>query len=360
MPNTHLLISWYRRSYRPLPWRQTTDPYLIWISEIILQQTRVNQGNPYYHRFIERFPTVIALASASEADVMMQWQGLGYYSRARNLHKAAQTIVAKYNGQIPETSAELITLSGIGPYTANAVASIAFKEPSPAIDGNVMRVIARYFSADDVINSRGLKKLCDNTVRAMMKDHHPGDVNQALMELGAMICRPTTPLCNECPIQPGCSSFRTGSQAVYPVPAKRAKPKNRYFVYLVLTSNNLSSQDIILKKRTKGDIWQGLYDFPLIETTNVPTDSDVYKSSLWTSLLPDFQPALSHATYLKHQLTHQTLHCWFIRQTADLIPDGIDNAEYLKIPIDLLHHYPFPRLIQRYFDQKQIKSHADN
>lgn len=359
MPNTHLLIRWYRMSGRPLPWRLTTDPYRIWISEVILQQTRVNQGNPYYHRFIERFPTLAALASATEDDVLLQWQGLGYYSRARNLHKAARAIVETHNGRFPESSAELVGLSGIGPYTASAVASIAFKEPTPAIDGNVMRVIARFFSVDDKINSPGLKKICDSTVRAMMKDYPPGDVNQALMELGAMICRPAAPLCYDCPIQLGCSSFRTGSQTDYPVPARKTKPSNRYFVYLVLTGTNLTSPYIIIKKRTKGDIWLGLYDFPLIETTEAPTDSDIYKSPLWRSLLPDFNPVLLHALYLKHQLTHQTLHCWFIKQSADLITAGFDKADYLKTPIGLLHQYPFPRLIQRYFELQQIEAKTD-
>ncbi|HBZ66159.1 MAG TPA: A/G-specific adenine glycosylase [Bacteroidales bacterium] len=359
MPITHLLISWYHESCRPLPWRMTTNPYLIWISEVILQQTRVDQGNPYYQRFAERFPTVTALASASEADVLLQWQGLGYYSRARNLHKAARTIVDKYDCQLPGSSAELIKLSGIGPYTASAVASIAFKEPSPAIDGNVMRVIARYYSADSKVNSPELKKLCTIAIRAMMQNHHPGDVNQALMELGALICRPAAPMCTVCPIQQGCSSFSTGSQSKFPVPAQKAKPRNRYFVYLVLTGIEREAPYIVLRKRAKGDIWQGLHDFPLIETKETPTDSAITDSLLWKSLLSAVRPSLLHATFLKHQLTHQTLHCWFIRQSTENLSTGLNEQEYLKIPFDRLHHFPFPRLIQRYFELRRTMDNDD-
>lgn len=351
MPSVVHLLQWYHASKRVLPWRQTSDPYLIWVSEIILQQTRIDQGTAYYNRFINRFPTVFDLAGASEEEVLLHWQGLGYYSRARNLLKAAQTVAGQHHGKVPDTASKLLTLSGIGPYTSAAIASIAFGESAPAIDGNVMRVLSRYFSIQSPVNSTDLKKKCHAIVLEMMAEAHPGDVNQALMELGAMVCKPDNPSCHDCPVQHGCQAYGHNTQAAFPVKVLKNKPRQRYLTFLVLISYHAHKPYIIIRRRSDNDIWHGLFELPLIETSLEPTNQLIEESVTWKNLIDNRKSDLQNSSYQRHQLTHQTLHCRFMREETGKSPVELADEGFQTIALEDLHKYAFPRVITRYFQQ---------
>ena len=253
---TPLLINWYSREKRDLPWRITRNPYAIWLSEIILQQTRVTQGTPYYEKFIKAYPTVHNLAAASEQEVLKLWEGLGYYSRARNLHKAARQVSKEYGGTFPNSYIELLKLKGIGPYTAAAIASICFHEKVPAVDGNVFRLISRLFGIHENINKASTRKIFEKTIDLIMPSSAPGDFNQAMMEFGALICTPR-PRCENCDLQFNCISFKEKTQHILPIKKKKIKIKTRVLFYWIFTYQ----EKICLNKRIKGDIWEGLWDF---------------------------------------------------------------------------------------------------
>ncbi|MCU0371008.1 MAG: A/G-specific adenine glycosylase, partial [Bacteroidales bacterium] len=263
---SHLIICWYEANKRDLPWRHTTDPYRIWVSEIILQQTRVGQGLSYYQRFIDRYPDVGSLAMAEEEDVMKLWQGLGYYSRARNMHQAAQIIAGSNQAGFPASYAELKKIKGVGDYTASAVSSIAYGEPQPVVDGNVLRVMARYAGIREPVNTTTAKKKVREILAGMIDPLKPGIFNQAVMELGAVICKPRQPLCGQCPVIQDCYAFRNKLTAELPVIKKVKDLSLRYFNYLVILNRQGKYNYTWLKKRTGNDIWKNLYDFPLIET----------------------------------------------------------------------------------------------
>lgn len=255
------LLSWYRKNGRDLPWRETRDPYKIWLSEIILQQTRVNQGLPYYLSFVENYPTVDDLAIASEQEVLRLWQGLGYYSRARNLHRCSKIIVEKYNGKFPDNYKELLKLPGVGPYTAAAIASFAFGEVVPAIDGNVFRVISRLFGVEEDIMSPAGRKTFEKLSNELISTTEPDTYNQAMMEFGATQCTPKKPDCPSCPLAVGCYAREHGQQADFPVKLKKTKVTEKYYTYFVFAAG----ENLYMKKRQGEGIWEGLYDFYLIE-----------------------------------------------------------------------------------------------
>jgi A/G-specific adenine glycosylase len=257
------ICDWYLQNHRQLPWRETSDPYRIWISEIILQQTRVKQGHDYYLRFIGAFPTVETLARASEQNVLRAWQGLGYYTRARNLHRAARVIVNDLGGQMPRNSHDLRKLSGIGPYTAAAIASIAFREPVAVVDGNVYRLLSRCFAISTPIDSTEGKKSFGALANRLIDTLEPGRFNQAMMELGALICTPTNPQCHLCPVEADCLSLKTGTHLQYPVKGKKIAKRTRHFNYVLLRS---AVTCFATKRREKDDIWQGLFEPLLIES----------------------------------------------------------------------------------------------
>ncbi len=260
-----VLVDWYHAHKRDLPWRHTRDPYLIWLSEVILQQTRVAQGLPYYQRFVEAFPTVADLAAATEQEVLRLWQGLGYYSRARNMHQTAQIVVREHAGQFPRTYAGLLALKGVGPYTAAAIASFAHDEEVAVVDGNVYRVLARLFGLDDDIASpKGQRRFAELAAELLPKGRPllpPSTYNQAIMEFGAVHCRPAAPDCPTCPFTPKCVALAQKRQAQLPVKLKKTKVNERYFHYLVFAHQDR----VLMAPRGSGDIWQGLYDFPLVE-----------------------------------------------------------------------------------------------
>jgi A/G-specific adenine glycosylase len=300
------IISWYRENKRDLPWRQTSDPYKIWLSEIILQQTRVAQGLPYYQQFVRTFPNISKLASASQSQVLRLWQGLGYYSRARHLHACAREIVKKYNGKFPHKYQELIKLPGIGSYTAAAIASIAFNEPVAVVDGNVFRVLARVFGLEhDVASGKG-KKIFFEKANQLIDKKNPGLFNQALMEFGALHCTPQRPDCEQCIFRRNCWAHNNNKQHLLPVKNNKPQIRKRYFTYLVLSYKN----KLLMRKREGKDIWRGLYDFALAESDRP------FKKTFRLEAIPYAAQSVS-GTY-KHILSHQQL---VIRFAYFPIPD---------------------------------------
>ncbi len=341
---------WYEENQRKLPWRQTQDPYRIWISEIILQQTRVAQGYPYYMRFIERFPDVEALAMAEEDDVLLYWQGLGYYTRARNLHKAAKLIAQQ--GGFPTEYSDIRALPGIGDYTAAAIASFAFGLPYAVLDGNVYRVLSRYLGEDTPINTTKGKKLFRALADEMLDKQQPALYNQSIMDFGAQQCMPV-PRCVDCPLMETCTARREGRAFELPVKIRSTKVRPRYLVYIYVRAKG-----VLLHRREEGDIWQGLYEPLLLEVS--PEDAPTL-----TAYLQSFEGMFQCLiTGRKHQLSHQLLVCDFylleapnhkmaFRQIEGLIDSS--PCRFLNAPISLqrcfwtsettLHDYPAPRLV---------------
>lgn len=300
------IISWYLLNKRDLPWRHTKDPYFIWLSEVILQQTRVKQGLPYYEKFIERFPKLNDLAKAEEQEVLRLWQGLGYYSRARNMHTTAQWLNKNYSGEFPGTYKELLRLKGIGPYTAAAIASFAFEEKVAVLDGNVYRVLSRVFGIDIPINSKEGEKLFRELSLQLLPENQTSTYNQAMMEFGAMQCSPQKPNCLFCPLSDDCQAKRLGKQENWPVKLKKTKVRERFFHYAVL----LIEGKIGMRKRNNEDIWGGLYDFDLYEGEQLMS---------WTQLteIGEFSGKQKHLKMVKesreytHILTHQRIRARF-------------------------------------------------
>ena len=301
MKFSQLIIEWYQENKRMLPWRETTDPYKIWLSEIILQQTRVAQGLPYYLSFVKTFPTVQHLAKAKEQQVLRLWQGLGYYSRARNLHRCAKMIVGDFKGKFPNNFQDLQKLIGVGPYTAAAIASIAFKESVAVVDGNVFRVLARVFGIDIDISSNEGKNFFFAKANELISKEHPDIFNQSMMEFGATWCTPKNPRCEECIFKKTCIAYKTGTVALLPVKEKKTKVTKRYLNYIIIEQK----KKIAMKRREGKGIWQGLFDFYTIETKKVQKaakiiDGDPLIKSLKAKVLKAFP-------LVKHILSHQLL-----------------------------------------------------
>lgn len=267
---TNELINWYSIVKRDLPWRDTNDPYKIWLSEIILQQTRIEQGLPYYNRFVESFPTVENLATANTDKVLKLWEGLGYYSRARNLHKAAKVVVDDYRGSFPDSYDQLISLPGVGPYTAAAIASIAFGKPTPVIDGNVYRFVARYFGVEKDIADAKNRKYFLEILQEVISHEYPGTFNQAMMEFGATVCKPSSPDCGNCGFRQSCYAYEHKKQGTLPIKTKKIKTKEVYIAYLVFEHNKQT-----LMRQRIDSIWTGLYEFPHKTTQTPPTEAEV-------------------------------------------------------------------------------------
>ena len=351
---TNQLLHWYPENCRELPWRNTTDPYIIWLSEIILQQTRVAQGLPYFLRFLDRFPTVQDLASAPEEGILRCWQGLGYYSRARNLHACAKTIVHEYGGAFPPSYRELLSLKGVGPYTAAAIASFAFGQQVAVVDGNVFRVLGRYFGIEDDIGSSGGKKVFEKLANQLIPEDNPDIFNQAIMEFGALQCVPKNPDCNSCPLQSNCFAFAHKKVGNLPVKAGKTKSRKRYFQYYHIQCG----KEVVINKRTGNDIWMGLVDFPL-EEHNEAIRQHPDSSSLIEELktlnprvnFPDQKP-------YKHILSHQVLIAGFVNIGIDPIHRNtlaywVEKNGYSLVGEDQLEAYGKPKLIVNYLnDQK--------
>jgi A/G-specific adenine glycosylase len=343
---TDSLISWYHQNKRDLPWRSTKNPYFIWLSEIILQQTRVEQGRPYYEHFISKYPDVSTLANASADEVMRSWQGLGYYSRARNLHTAAKQVVERYNGTFPSSYDELLKLKGIGEYTAAAIASFAFKEVSPVLDGNVYRFLARYYGIHTPINSPKAKKEFIAIASEIIDHQNPDTFNQAIMEFGALQCKPQSPDCDACPLMSSCWAFKHNEVGVLPIKEKKLKRKSRYFNYFVLKTED----GLVLNKRTAKDIWQEMYEFPLIETDKELPEKQVLEMALHSKLLSDQMKVLKISDKIKHVLSHQDIFARFF-EISDPRFQYQNRDKYLYIKDEEISFFAIPRLIEVYLQK---------
>ncbi len=343
-PFTATLLHWYDRHQRALPWRHSHDPYRIWLAEVIMQQTRISQGLPYYERFMAAYPTLADLAAAPLDEVLRLWQGLGYYSRARHLHKCAQVVWQEHRGHWPRTAAGLQQLPGIGPYTAAAIASQAFDEPVPVVDGNVYRVLARHFGLATPINTPAARQEFTTLSASLLDPAYPGDYNQALMEFGALQCTPRKPACDTCVLALSCVARQQSRQHELPVKAPARAIRQRYFTYLVAYHNGR----LLMRQRPAGDIWQGLYEFVLIETGKKPELQKLAHPLLQQAARQQMEPI-----FYRHQLTHRILNVNFVavsvsgppQQVADLAGSGYKWFFY-----DEVEALPKPVLLARYLD----------
>ena len=341
-----ILLRWYADHKRDLPWRSTSDPYHIWVSEIILQQTRVIQGTDYYHRFIRTFPDVFSLAAATVEQVLKAWEGLGYYSRARNMHEAAQRIVLKYHGAFPDSYDELLKLKGIGPYTAAAIASIAFQQPVPVVDGNVFRVLSRFFALRAPMDTSAGRKEVARLAGMMMPPGRPGDFNQAMMDFGALQCVPGLPDCGKCPLEGWCLAKKQNIVEELPVRGKAPDITTRYLHYLVWRYEG----KILIKQRKQKDIWYKLYDFPEIATVQGDDAESIFSGFLQKEGLPRrLTEEVFISAPLLYQLTHRRIIARFYH-VENRWPAGVE-LNCLKVPLHKLDTYAFPRLITAYMEK---------
>lgn len=340
------LIDWYGVNGRNLPWRRTRDPYRIWLSEVILQQTRIAQGMDYYLRFIARFPDVGALAAADEDEVLKLWQGLGYYSRARNLHAAARQVVERYGGRFSAAYADVRSLKGVGDYTAAAVCSIAYDAPCAVVDGNVYRVLSRLFDLDLAIDTAEGRKAFAALADEQLDRRRPARYNQAIMDFGALQCTPANPSCNNCPLRDECLSLAAGTVAERPVKAGRTRIRPRYLNYLHLECGGR----IALRRRPEGDIWQGLYDLPAIESDRPLDFTELAAAPPFRDMFGTLPYRLVRTIRMpKHQLSHQTLHAAYHRLALDAWPSAAGG--WTLVPYEQLEDYAIPRLLDRYFER---------
>ena len=339
------LLKWFDANRRDLPWRHNPTPYEVWLSEVILQQTRVSQGMDYYLRFIERWPTVVDLAEASEEEVLKMWQGLGYYSRARNLHHCAQQVTSEHKGQFPPDYEKLKQLKGIGDYTAAAIASIAFNLPHAVVDGNVYRVLARLYDIDTPININEGQKLFAQLAEDLLNRKQPGLHNQALMEFGALHCTPKNPNCLLCPLQAQCLAFAHQTVMQRPVKLQKVKVTTRYFNYLVIKTNGC----IYLHKRSDNDIWKNLYDFPCIESEQPMSVEEVIASEQFKQIIENkpFTIIKTSPVFI-HKLTHRTILAQFIEIKLEKKLLRIETKDLFLTPETDLGSFPIPRLIDLY------------
>ena len=329
------LIDWYNSNKRDLPWRRTKDPYKIWVSEIILQQTRIEQGEKYYHKFLKKYPNITSLSNTNNNELLKIWEGLGYYSRALNMLKTAVIVVDKYQGIFPSTYNELIDLPGIGDYTASAISSICKNEIQPVVDGNVLRFLSRLYKVDLAIDSVKTKKYFKNLGFQLIKDVNPGDFNQAMMDFGSTVCKPRKSDCFDCIFSTDCKAYNTDSVMLYPIKKKKIKIKERYLNYVVVITEDKKTR---IKKRNDSGIWKNLYEFPLIETeTEISVDEIIDKLDIKFLKLSDIKKT-------KHKLSHQLLHItFFMFMVSDVLDDFIS--------IESLNKYPFPKPINNFISE---------
>lgn len=343
------IIKWYHLNKRNLPWRNTKNPYLIWLSEIILQQTRIDQGLPYYLKFAASFPTIKKMAVAKNEQIMKLWQGLGYYSRARNMHATAQFINTFYKGNFPNSYEDILSLKGVGEYTAAAIASFAYDLPYAVVDGNVYRVLARVFGITTPIDTKEGKKQFYVLANELINKNKPATHNQAIMEFGALQCKPINPSCDSCILNSICFAYSKKCVNELPLKEKKTKVRNRYFNYLVLKHAN----KIAINKRTGKDIWTDLYDFPLIETAKEITEDALFKSIEFKKIVgKDSFTIHSISEIFKHVLSHQKLFARFIEIKLSTNFNKKIHDTSLIINQGSLHKYPVPKLVETYLKKK--------
>jgi A/G-specific adenine glycosylase len=341
----HQLVAWYSINARDLPWRNTRNPYQIWISEIIFQQTRIDQGFHYWHRFIDRFPTIEQLANAEEQEVLTIWQGLGYYSRARNLHYAAKQIMSEFGGLFPDTYEKILRLKGVGTYTAAAVSSIAFGERKVVVDGNVLRFLSRYSGITEPIDTNRGKQLITDLASELIREADPGTFNQAMMEFGALYCVPRNPDCMNCIFRYDCKAFAMDAIKEIPVKSKKVIVRKRYFNYLFIYKIDQNNYSFLMHSRGKGDIWQGLFEFPMIEDTSLLEPDAIISTEVWQSEIQIHHPILiSEYRDFVHQLTHQQLHTRFFKVQLQNVNTEMIKPDWIWVSEENLHTFPISRL----------------
>ncbi len=332
------ITRWYKLNKRDLPWRKTRDPYLIWLSEIILQQTRVNQGLSYYEKFSEKYPTVQDLANEKEDEVLKLWQGLGYYSRARNMHFTAKYIVENLNGKFPSSYDEILKLKGVGEYTAAAVASFSFDEKKAVLDGNVFRLLSRYFGIHLPIDSSAGKKEFKSLANDLILEKEPGTYNQAIMEYGALVCTPKVPCCKSCRLSINCEALSKNEVDILPLKSKKINKRDRFFNFLVITDG----ESAYLQQRLEKDIWIRLFQFPLLET-----EQEI--SSIENNSLIDSKHYLVNVSDHKHLLSHQTIYAKFwLFKSETALPK---SSKFKIVSISEIHNYAVPKLIENYLNE---------
>ena len=341
------LITWYDTNKRDLPWREISDPYRIWISEIILQQTRVNQGLNYYNRFIECFPTLAILAGADEDSVLKNWQGLGYYTRARNLHKAAKQVIASFNGIFPSGYEDIIKLAGIGDYTAAAISSFAFNKHFAVVDGNVYRVLSRLFNIKTPINSNSGKKEYALLAQDLLSETQPAMHNQALMEFGALQCVPASPNCNICPLKLICIAYKDNLVSILPVKSQKKKSTNRFFNYLFIRFED----NTFLQKRVAKDVWQNLYEFPLIEADRLLSGRELVGTEKFKFIFNDLTDVeIDKITNpVKHVLSHRVIFAQFIFIKVSGRNENL--KQFVQVKLNEIDQYAVSRLMELFLEK---------
>lgn len=350
---SQLLIDWYRANKRDLPWRYTSDPYKIWVSEVILQQTRVAQGLGYYLNFVETFPDLKSLADADIDLILKVWQGLGYYTRARNMHSTAQYISNELNGVFPDSYQELIKLRGIGDYTAAAIAAFAFNEPVAAVDGNVYRIFARFFGIETPIDTTGGKKELKAVAQSMVDVSRPGIYNQAIMDFGGTVCTPKRPNCYECPVMELCVAFRNRTVDLLPIKCKKVKQTVRYFSYVIPVSNGKT----FIGKRIGNDIWHSLYEFPLVETTSECSIDELVRSEGWKNLFGEQLAEILHVSgTTKYVLSHQKIFARFVVVSLGH-SQNVEVKGYTSVEFEKIEGYSTPRLIEGYLAAEPVEKY---
>jgi len=343
------LLAWFSKHHRPMPWKGIKNPYFIWLSEIILQQTRVEQGLPYYEHFIKEYPTVFELANASEDAIMKSWEGLGYYSRARNLHAAAKYIATEKKGVFPDSYEEIRKLKGVGPYTAAAIASFAFDLPHAVVDGNVYRVLSRIFGIDTPIDSTIGKKQFSQLADELIVKRAAADYNQAIMDFGATQCLPRKPKCSTCPFVKNCSAKQEDRILKLPVKSKKLIKRDRYFNYLVIHSG----KQVLLNKRMEKDIWANLYDFPMVESSQFLDQTALEQKAYDLKLLPEKSSLIKYSKPFQQTLSHQKINARFWTYSVK------DQSFYKKTAYIFAHKnkldkFAFPKIIDWYFKDNSL------
>ena len=349
---TRTLLNWYDKNKRDLPWRKTRDPYVIWVSEIIMQQTRIEQGLPYYYRFLESFPSLRQLADAAEEDVLNVWQGLGYYSRARNMHAAAKFILREHNGVFPEKYDDILQMKGVGKYTAAAITSMAFDLPYPVFDGNVLRFFSRFFGIISPVGQVKGKNRIHELAKQYIDKEHPGEFNQAIMEFGALQCKQGSPDCNPCPLKQDCFALNQGMIRELPVKSKVQLQRKRYFHYFVIFQKSTKrGKYLLLQKRESDDIWKNLYDFPLIESDKTVSEEKLRKMQRWEEIFSNSNILIFRKTKIyKHILTHQIIHARFYFISGPVMIKG----NFKKVSLTEIHNFPVPRLIENFLQEEKF------
>ena len=343
---TRSLLKWDKElNLRLMPWKGEKDPYKIWLSEIILQQTRVEQGWAYYDRFLKKYPTIKKLALAPEKDVFKLWEGLGYYTRCKNLIATAKYISKELKGKFPDDYESILKLKGVGPYTAAAISSFAFNLPHAVVDGNVIRVLSRYFGIKKTIDNNEGKHFFFDLANTLIEKETPGLYNQAIMDFGATICKPQLPLCSQCVLSDKCEALSQDKVAEYPVKSKKLIKRHRWFYYIIAERKG----NFLVRKRIEKDIWQNLYEFILIESEKQLSAKEIYALSAFKNIAGKEADLIHISKTYKQQLTHQTIHGFFIhvKLKKASLPEGYQSVE--KQALLLL---PFPRFISGYFDER--------